>query len=390
MQLKQATSSNKQVGRRVKSSRTNLPKRKQNQQKSKVVSVVRAPVSISQRSRTGDAVIRQSRNGKCVHITHREYFMDIVGNKETYIPATLDQSKFLGCEITPTNAQIFPWLSKMAKLYEQYSFEQLSFEYQPYQATSSAGVVLMAIDYDPSDDYPYSKSDMLAYDGAERTSIWAPTSLRAPKSKLNTMNRYFVKSSTTSLSSDASMRQTSVGTFYATSVSCPAGLDGLGLGELYVSYTISFYIPQLTSTFYDQFTSAVAVNSSGDPTGFFWLPGSSIPVTIRSTFPYNILTKDSISINQAYDALLVIVSKTGTGITDAPSLSYGGDITSVAVLVNWVDVSHTHGVRIEEIKVRNPGANLLLLIETYTTLTGLYCNIIAKPVVPVFFGPTLT
>lgn len=378
------------MGRRVKSSKSNLPKKKVNQ--SRVVSVSKAPVAVNQNSRTGVPLIKQSRSGNCVYIQHREYLFDLAGNKENYLPTGPEQLAYLSAEITPTNAQVFPWLSKMAKLYEQFQFESLQFEYQPYTGTNNSGVILMAIDFDPSDDPPTSKTDMLAYEGAVRSAIWSPSSIVVPKSKLSKIPILFNRGTIFSDSSTPTKRQTAMGQLYVTSVSCPTALNNAGIGEIFVSYRVKLLTPQLTSSYYDQFSSrAITSATYGNPTSFFYLPGLTTPVsTMQSTIPFNIVGENTISINAAFDSVILLAVKQGVGITDAPTFAVGPEVLVTSTLVNWHNTANTKGVYMVEARIRTPGANITINIDAYATLSGLYFDVIPKSSIALEFGSTLS
>lgn len=355
---------------------------------SKTTQVRSVPVSTNRVNRTGNPVIKRNRDS--ITVTHREYLFDLKGNANTFIGVP-DQDVFLQGAITPSNAFLFPWLSKLSRLYEEYRFDSLKFEYQPYTSTSNNGVVLMAVDYDATDDPPYTKSDLMAYDGAVRSSVWAPVDLKCPLHCLRTYPKYFTgfRNLTTSTSANAEIRQSVVGNLFVTSVSAVAQ----GMGEIYVSYTITFMIPQLTSFFYDFFSSLNTSNAGFAVNSFFGTSGvpSTNSLFVDASLPYNVVSSNTLSINQAYDSLIVIAVKLGVGVTNAPSLTFGTDIVSLGTLVDWHDsAANDQGVLVQEITVRNPGANLTFNINAFASLTSTSVSLIPKSKFPINFGSTLT
>jgi hypothetical protein len=66
--------------------------------------------------------------------------------------------------INPGNSTTFPWLSTIAKQFEKYSFEKLSFVYKKevseFATNGQTGKVIMSVDYDASDPAPATKQQM--------------------------------------------------------------------------------------------------------------------------------------------------------------------------------------------------------------------------------------
>lgn len=108
------------------------------------------------------------KKGSDIVFAHREYVMDVkssVDFKATTLP------------INPGNPKMFPWMSRIASLYEEYELLGLLFEYRSTSATavgttsSGMGVVVMATDYDCYDNNFTTKRQMEA---AEFSSAAVP------------------------------------------------------------------------------------------------------------------------------------------------------------------------------------------------------------------------
>lgn len=141
--------------------------------------------------------------------------------------------------INPGMVDTFRWLSRLAQLYESYTFESLEFEYVPSVAATTAGSVQMAADYDAVDIAPQSESDMLSYEGALMTPVWAPARLVCPKPALQKIRQRFIRHDTEDV---PDLRVTDVGNF----VYAAAGMaDTSAVGALFVKYRVRFFTPQL-------------------------------------------------------------------------------------------------------------------------------------------------
>lgn len=81
---------------------------------------------------------------------------------------------FTNFTINPGNADLFPWLSKMALLYEYYKFRKLVVHFNPDVGTNVSGHIVIAADYDPRDQPPDTEAQLMAYAGAMRASVWYP------------------------------------------------------------------------------------------------------------------------------------------------------------------------------------------------------------------------
>lgn len=95
--------------------------------------------------------------GSDIILSHREYVCDV--NSSTGFVST-------AYPINPGNPVLFPWLSKVAALYEEFEFLGLIFEYKTMSAaavgtvSSAMGNVIMATDYDCMDSNFTNKRQM--------------------------------------------------------------------------------------------------------------------------------------------------------------------------------------------------------------------------------------
>ena len=165
MYIKVATKSrNSNRGVSVKPSKSKLRKKVNNPQtnmsKSKLTQGRSIPVATARKFNTGTPTI--TNQGNSTTITHEEFFFDIFGNTSQTLP-TFNSNAGVAQIINPANPALFPWLSGICNSYETYKFLKLEFVYQGLCSTGTGGSVIMAVDYDPTDQSPLTKQDMLAY-----------------------------------------------------------------------------------------------------------------------------------------------------------------------------------------------------------------------------------
>jgi len=169
-------------------------------------------------------------------VKHREFISDIAASTEYAV------TKY---SINPGDSRTFPWLSRMAKLFETYKFRDLKFSYEPTCGSATPGSVNLAIDFDASDDAPPSKIQLMSYHNAKRISPWSATTYVATHQDLSkfAISRY-TRASTQPPNTD--IKTYDVGNFFI----AVSGVDGASLpevGELYVEYTVELYTPQIPS-----------------------------------------------------------------------------------------------------------------------------------------------
>lgn len=187
----------------------------------------RAPVATSRRTTTNKPRMTTQTNGTTV--THREFIGDIAGSVDY---ATN------GYALNPGLASTFPWLSKIAANYESYVFRKLSFQYETAVATTTAGTVMMAVDYDATDLAPTSKQSLMAYAQAQRSAPWQESSFNCRGGDLTKFARErYIRTS----SGGGDLKTYDVGNLFVATQGTPA----TDLGELYVTYTVILRTPQV-------------------------------------------------------------------------------------------------------------------------------------------------
>lgn len=106
--------------------------------------------------------------------------------------------------LEPTNSLLFPWLSGMSALFQNYRFESFDYEFIPAVPTTTAGQYLMAFDPNnvQADPFP-SFAKQGAQLGAKETQIWNGTKMHLTSKQLNNIGpRKLVRNLGTATSPD--------------------------------------------------------------------------------------------------------------------------------------------------------------------------------------------
>jgi hypothetical protein len=93
--------------------------------------------------------------------------------------------------INPANNIVFPWLSRMAGLFEQFRFKRLSFEYTPTCNYVATGQMCMCLLYDASDEPSLEVSQLSAYEGSRLGAVRTPIQVTLDPSKVQ-LSKYQV------------------------------------------------------------------------------------------------------------------------------------------------------------------------------------------------------
>lgn len=273
-----------------------------------------APVAVSKQTRTTAPNVHNLPGGGC-RIRHREYFADLAGS------TAFDVKAF---PLNPGLARTFPWLSKLASRYESYRFEKLDIMFETEAPTSSTGVVALAVDYDPTDAPPLSKTAALSYQGAVRSAPWAASVHSSRHLDLHKRKSYFVRTGNLPDSGSLSLHDT--GNLF---VVTKGQADSSNVGELYVEYDVILETPQT-----DPSSASARVESGGSisnaaPFGDAPIITGSLDITASG---------NTITFNQAAQVLIVVQpvgTSLGTNVTSASTATVGAfsSVTSVGAVV---------------------------------------------------------
>ncbi len=179
-------------------------------------------------------------------IKHREFIQDYLVPSS---PAAFSNTTFT---INPGNVICFPWLSAVAANYQQYKFNGLLFEFRTMTSEVTAGgamgTVIMATNYDVNDspfpDKLHMENSQYAISAKPSSSILHTVEC-APN--LTATKLLYVRNASSSTSATSDNRFFDLGLFQMASTGLSAAA-GTALGELWVTYDISLYKPEVATT----------------------------------------------------------------------------------------------------------------------------------------------
>lgn len=168
-------------------------------------------------------------------VCHREYIMDITGTTaftNTVLP------------LNPGDNQTFPWLSTIAASYSQYRFHGVVFEFKPlitdFVVGGAPGVLVMSTNYNADDPAFTSKRQA---ENSEFAVAIKPTEplmhLIECDPKQTSINELYVRVGNNPTGVDK--KTTDLGNFQIATQGNPVQL----LGELWVTYCVEFFKPEL-------------------------------------------------------------------------------------------------------------------------------------------------
>jgi len=213
------------------------PRRRANRQSPKLATPISQniksePTAKAHVRKTNTPNFRQTRGGML--ITHREYVADVSRSINAF--ATDNYT------VNPGVSASFPWLAQVASRFESYTFERLDYIYEPMVPTTQPGTVMMAIDFDSLDGPPTTKTTLMAFQGATRTSPWGACRLTTTEEQRKKMvNERYIRTGTIAVNADP--KTYDVGMLYVATIG--TGTTAVSLGEIYVEYTIRLRTPQI-------------------------------------------------------------------------------------------------------------------------------------------------
>lgn len=262
----------------------------------------------------GESVPSFKMNGRETRVCHREYIGDIL------VPASPTTFTNTSYAINASNNSLFPWLASTAANYQQYKFNGLVFEYKTLSSDITAGgalgAVILATNYDAND---VTFANKLAMENSEYAVSAKPsrTQLHAiecdPDETANKL--YYCRDSSRNTSATSDNRFYDLGNFQIATAGLP-GTTGQVLGELWVTYDVSLYKPELAAT--GALTGKIVGATGVAKTGVF---GTS-PTVSGSLFTASATTLTFINAGK----YVLNLSYTGTGLVTP---TYTGTATVV-------------------------------------------------------------
>jgi len=261
-------------------------------------------------SHTGDSLVSstpQFRKGNhSVRVAHREYVSDVLVPPN---PVEYSNSEYT---IQPSNASLFPWLSALAKQYQQYRIHGMVVEFRTntsdYSAAGPMGVVGIATNYNVA-DLPFPT--LVAFENSEFAVVTKPSNSImhaiecAPQAGRDEW-LYVRDTGSQDPNYVADKRFSDFAKLQVMSSGLP-GESGNSLGQLWVSYDIEFCKPIVQSVGGDDpIVTRQLVSSNAD--------GSDLPATASSMFQCSFRSTNP-KVVPSNTAQVTTLMNLGSGIT---------------------------------------------------------------------------
>lgn len=269
-------------------------------------------------------------------IRHREFLGDIISSE------TAGEFQIAKYPLNPGLSRTFPWLSALAQNFEQYRINGMVWEFKSTSGdavsntNAALGTVIMATEYNAANQAPFSNKQQM--ENHEFASSCKPSwSMLHPiecKRSQTPVSELYVRLND-DIPDNADIRMYDLGNFYIATV----GQQGtsVNLGELWVTYELEFFKPQLESSNGAGILSDLFENSQGIDNGHIFgtftndalQPGSSLGLTLDKIVSNSVYYPTEIQ-EGSFLQLYYCVGGTAT-------VSYGGiTCTNCEVLDSWI------------------------------------------------------
>jgi hypothetical protein len=203
-----------------------------------------------------------------VTVRHKEYLGQVLSSQNFAVQGFFP--------LNPGRADTFPWLTSIARRFQEYAFKGLVFHYVPtsgsISTTQALGSVMMQTTYRTTDAPPVSKTEILnEYWSCETVPFDTMAHPIECDPKENPFNIMYVR--TGEVPAGESKLSYDLGTTYIATSGQSA--DGVVLGDLWVTYEVELKKPVLSSN----------VTNAAQVAGRRWLGGAA-GVLFNGTLSY--------------------------------------------------------------------------------------------------------
>jgi hypothetical protein len=158
-----------------------------------------------------------------------------------------------------------PWLAAIANRFECYIYNRLSFSFVPAVGTQESGAMAFCPDYDASDDNSTStKQKLLSFEDAIRSPIWSEFTMHCSKGNLHQQKKFYTREANPNVDTDIRLYDT--GNLYIVQSGGPGTVEvPVTVGEVWVSYEITFFTPQVEEAQSEATTLGTSGNAGNSP-----------------------------------------------------------------------------------------------------------------------------
>lgn len=270
-------------------------------------------------------------NGDGISICHREFLGNVSCTGSTF-PTPFQNTSYT---INPGDSNTFPWLSQIARYFEEYQMAGLVFEYRPSSgmvtSTSPAlGVVIAATDYNASNPQFASKQQMDSYEFANSCVPYDKMLHMVecrPRSFIT--NKLFVRQ-VDSVVTDRLLYD--LGTFQIATQGMPVAYT---CGELWVTYHVKLSRPRISTIGQNQMSIgwATPLNSATQDAGLGGTSGFADMTSSTLGFqpvPGVFFAGNRVVLSKLGKYAIIISAKTssGAGPTNTVNVTLGSNINA--------------------------------------------------------------
>lgn len=252
-----------------------------------------------------------------VRVTHREFV------KTISVPSDPTNFNNYTMDINPSNEAMFPWLSKIARNYQQYKINGMVLTFKSmtseYASSGSLGTVGIATNYNVNDK-PYE--NLVAFENSQFAVVNKPSlnivhAIECKEFARNGLQLY-VRDSSSESSNVSDARFYDFAKVQIMTDGLPQGVDTT-LGQLWVSYDITLLKPIIGgSSAVPPAVARTILRSQADTTALQWLDTGDI-YTDKVTWPVQNLTVSTSFTSFSTASALNITSAKATTFSRTPT-----------------------------------------------------------------------
>jgi len=219
----------------------------------------------------------------------------------------------------------FPWLADIAARYETYKFRSLRFDYIPQSATSAAGTVILAFDFDAQDPAPVTQFAALSYHDRASNVTWHASSLQLDLAQGDKSPSKYTRVGLP-ISDSFDLKTFDLGNLHV----CVEGVAAATVGRLEVSYVVDLFTPQVQDPIGGVISSATGLDAT-----HLWGTPASLVADAQGEFPFTVDSSAVLTFSQQFEGMVYFeVSGTVVSANFAPVASATGVTTVKNQIVN--------------------------------------------------------
>lgn len=273
--------------------------------------------------------------------------------------------------LNPGSPDTFPWLSNEAAGWESYKFNRIRFIWIPTSGTQVAGNVIMAPDYDASDQAPAGETIISSYSDCQEGNIWCRFAADLGSALLNSnLKSKYVRIGALSANQDIKMYDS--GNFFVFSVDDAV----VNNGKLWVEYDVELFNPQVPpGGFQSSGTLLGAGGSFSAASPFGAAPVSTGPLAITSAGA--VVAVRNVEVGQELCFAITVV---GSAITTGAWVAPFGLVIKSGGLANNINAAATNVTTLNTyiVTAQNP-----TLTYSMTAATVTATNLVVTALAPI-------